>query len=825
MASKKETTSGKLRFKEQCYLLWNVSTFVSKNSNTSYENMAVINGEPTDVINKLVSRPKLDRLFELKPVENAALVPMIKLFKTTTGETKKTQEIKFNTVLSNESIESITSTKYGRGDGIGIKSVSYDLQGGSTTGGAALVKKGVTAVEISFIFQNLEQLIQRDGDGPALIDLVSFPPAEGKRSTPNCAEGSPIDFTDVFDPSQFAIKLVYGYAAPNTEVVDQQLRTIIENSATTLLLNLEKHELDFRQDGTVELKCKYQGYSDSIMAQPEADLLFINKKRDPHINEKQRDTKTVEEELNQVKAERGQETAQEDIDQLDKQIADLQNELEELQKKEKQQGEDDRVNAYKRFLQEIYDSGKVMFVELDENQVEQHLAEISGEEDFEQRALDEAGVTEEPGPIDSVIGAISGLFGDSENNEVEKKEADQSSGATIPDPQQADIDDLKTDGWNDAEDIFEEDNLEDVQQAVADLVAANSSTRPKDPGDVRINFIYYGDLLNIAFKVFNGNPVASNLIPMVGPIVYSDPKSGQQFITNLADIPISLNKFIEWFNKNVVAQGRQEYLLKDFIRDTIKDLIHAALGENCFPGTGHPAPEPNVTIADIPLASVGGSAVIQPGARIQAAQVPTPAPVHYKDANKIDQYIYIYCYTFGMSNLKGNRAEDHEKGIYHLQFGSDRGLVKKVVFSRIDDPNLRASRAKSVKCDLRHLRENYKVNVTMVGNSLFRPGQTIYINPTLGASDPMTGKKVTSALGLGGYYTVVKVSGELSRDGFNTEVEAIFESSGVSKKAGIQPVPSSPPSRGGVGGTGDGEKGSSNPAEGSIEDTPVMVGI
>ncbi len=35
-------------------------------------------------------------------------------------------------------------------------------------------------------------------------------------------------------------------------------------------------------------------------------------------------------------------------------------------------------SPYKRFLQEIYDSGKVMFVELDENQVEQHLEEISG---------------------------------------------------------------------------------------------------------------------------------------------------------------------------------------------------------------------------------------------------------------------------------------------------------------------------------------------------------------------------------------------------------------------------------------------------------------
>ena len=395
----------------------------------------------------------------------------------------------------------------------------------------------------------------------------------------------------------------------------------------------------------------------------------------------------------------------------------------------------------------------------------------------------------------------------------------------MPDPQQADIDDLKTDGFvSEVEDVLEADNLESIQSELSDVVEANSSTKAKNPGDVRINFMYYGDLLNIAFKVLTKNTNASNIVPMIGPIAYSDPKSGQQAITNLADIPISLNKFIEWFNKNVVAQGRQEYLLQDFIRDTIKDLIHAALGENCFPGTGIPAPSPNVSVADIPLASVGGSSPISMNARTSVDQIRTPGPIHYKDANNISQHIYIYCYTFGLSNLVGDRASDHQKGIYNLQFGSDRGLVKKITFSRIDDPNLRASRALSAKCNLRHLRENYKVNITMVGNSLFRPGQTIYINPTLGASDPMIGKKVTGALGLGGYYTIVKVGGDLSRDGFNTEIEAIFESPAKSKMAGIQPVKSSSPSKGGYGATGDGEKGASNPNEEGIDDVPTLMG-
>ena len=42
--------------------------------------------------------------------------------------------------------------------------------------------------------------------------------------------------------------------------------------------------------------------------------------------------------------------------------------------------------------------------------------------------------------------------------------------------------------------------------------------------------------------------------------------------------------------------------------------------------------------------------------------------------------------------------------------------------------------------------------------------------------------------------------------------------------AGIQPVKSSSPSKGGYGATGDGEKGASNPNEEGIDDVPTLMG-
>tara|TARA_R110000824_G_scaffold316679_1_gene503948 strand:+ start:10919 stop:13354 length:2436 start_codon:yes stop_codon:yes gene_type:complete len=792
MANKEQKkTSGKLRFKEQCYLLWNISSFTSLNSNNSYENMAVIQGEPTEVINKLVSKPGLDRLFELKPYENSSLVPLIRLYKTEFGDSESTKEIKFSTVLSKKAIDSITSNRAGRGDGIGIKNVSYDLQGGSTTGGAALVKKGVTQVNITFVFQNLEMLVQKEGNGqPALIDLVTFPPASTKTAPPNCAEGSPIDFTNVFDAGKFAIKLVYGYATPDSDVIDQELRELIDRSRTTLLLNLQRHEFDFRQDGTIELSCQYMGYTDAIMSRPESDLFFVGEERDLYINEKTKEIDSITEQLNKAKEEKKNASGipEEDIEELDDAISDFKEELEEQKKEQKEEGENDRVNAYQRLLSEIYNSGKVLYVELDADQVEQHLEEVSRED------------------------TITDVLSSEPSKESESDEAKVSKGALIPEPQKADVSDLS----EGIEDVAEAESLEDFQEELGDVSKANTSTKPKDAGDIRINYIYYGDLLNIAFGVLKKNPQASPIKPMIGPIAYNDPKSGQSIITNLADIPISLNKFIEWFNKNVVAQNRQEYLLEDFVRDTIKGLIHAALGENCFSTAGYPAPEPSVTVSSLPVPKKSGASIIPLGARTNIANVSAPGSTHYQDASKIDQYNYIYAYTFGLSNLNGDRNTDHDRGIYHLQIGADRGLVKKITFSRIDDPKLAASRATSVKCDLRHLRENYKVNVTMIGNSLFRPGQTIYINPTLaGGSDPGLTATVADALGLGGYYTVTKVSGDLGRDGFSTEIEAYWQSSRVSRPAGIQVITPESPAKGGF--TGAGATGGGDPAEEEID--------
>ena len=62
------------------------------------------------------------------------------------------------------------------------------------------------------------------------------------------------------------------------------------------------------------------------------------------------------------------------------------------------------------------------------------------------------------------------------------------------------------------------------------------------------------------------------------------------------------------------------------------------------------------------------------------------------------------------------------------------------------------------------------LELTMVGNTLFRNGQIIYIN-----ADPALGNAVASKLGLGGYYMVVKSSNSISMSTFETTLTCMWQ--------------------------------------------------
>ena len=73
--------------------------------------------------------------------------------------------------------------------------------------------------------------------------------------------------------------------------------------------------------------------------------------------------------------------------------------------------------------------------------------------------------------------------------------------------------------------------------------------------------------------------------------------TGKEKTMNLADVPISLETFSRWFNKSVVAPGKETYLISNFIRDVITDLIPMSLGQECY----EYAPKQKVRFTMLPM--------------------------------------------------------------------------------------------------------------------------------------------------------------------------------------------------------------------------------
>ena len=136
----------------------------------------------------------------------------------------------------------------------------------------------------------------------------------------------------------------------------------------------------------------------------------------------------------------------------------------------------------------------------------------------------------------------------------------------------------------------------------------------------------------------------------------------------------------------------------------------------------------------------------------------------------------------GLVTYDADVDKDTAKGIYHFYIGSDRGLVKEIKFRKTQ---MKYFTEMMVEKSFKENKEGlqlwniFDVDMTMVGNSLLRPGMLFYINPTLtGMGDPRNFNSTARSLGLGGYYLTTSVSNTMSDKGWTTNITGKWQSSG-----------------------------------------------
>ncbi|HCC45550.1 MAG TPA: hypothetical protein DEQ32_14185, partial [Gammaproteobacteria bacterium] len=284
---------------------------------------------------------------------------------------------------------------------------------------------------------------------------------------------------------------------------------------------------------------------------------------------------------------------------------------------------------------------------------------------------------------------------------------------------------------------------------------------------------------------------------ILGSMLYWDPVAETHTTINIADIPIALSAWNAWVSNRIMRPGVYSYTLKQFINDTLTTLVLDIVGsQDCYEAAPNPDGsqktftrqmfDVGIVNFTLPALKVGSRYVDpyqyiieeigydgeNPGDltgtyngnpddynyrlsldRIQTAMRTNDLnflEVNEDDSQKTFHYIAIYARGYDASQLYGEESDeeaaasdnsgelgDVSRGIYHFYLGQNTGLLKSVSFSRTDQAYLAESRLLGHgRFGYNQLRGRYEVQMVMQGNTLFLPGQLIYLNPdSVGSGD------------------------------------------------------------------------------------------
>jgi len=357
----------------------------------------------------------------------------------------------------------------------------------------------------------------------------------------------------------------------------------------------------------------------------------------------------------------------------------------------------------------------------------------------------------------------------------------------------------------------------------------------RDEETFYIPWFYLGDLIDFAAERAFGSLTTDELtreggyypsrsenmkIILGGIKMPPDRKNKKSFLLNIGDIPVSYSLFRQFINKKIVFSERDDYSLDNFIKDCMKNFIVNSLfyKENSSTRERSLVPRNNsISIKTSkkskkpkdPIKEKYG--LLQPSKErfgkfdlgdgkfvgIQFAQmsIENNSRIHLNtmkrdfissspaSGDQFFDYKIYYMQSKQADHLQGDPVRDRENGILHFYMGRDRGLIKSVSFERVGIEGQREQRVveRNKLNPLNHLADLYNVDLTMVGNTLFFPGQYIFFNPLgLGAKlgKPTNPNSVSRVMGLGGYHLVTKVESYIENGKYETKIKAMYETSG-----------------------------------------------
>lgn len=809
-------------------------------------------------------------LLNMTTLEKAQIVPKINLYKVTIdGDSRKqTNEVPISFPDSSKrNIEELISSRGQRGDDVAIKSFSFDFKNQNPFGAGRIVDCNLVLTMMSG-----ESLVKNRGNGFTFSDLIlrnnrlddekfdsdyyeikanvgyELPPGDfnaGLRAELRNTQVSMslilVDY-DLSFQQNGVLQLSLQYRARIEQAIEKQMRyNIFKDEEISLdasikpqIAQLEKDLL--ADDGMIKQSNKLITSYEAELAEKEEVVKtgynttvsgFGGEGQLPFTTtEKYQFTKRVfslqgeEREL----TEQAIQVLQENVDQLKIGIPDKKNKINELNNRTLFIAAKNRVAKFNKLLTNMFNKGKVYRLVVAKEDL---LLYGQAYKDISKKRQINIG-KENPEWVTFDFQADS----QAQEEEARRAAAEASLVSQIRDGKATgpvsfnleaefqrsaeDLADKKTNG-SITKNVSEEalKNL-DVSQYVGD--AANATLKghadsfSADRGSKIIYWFYYGDLLQEAFKIndVHVRMKEDQIVATLGSFAIDDPKNpGTKIEVNIADVPITLELFIDFFKANVIDPGRDVYPVSDFIRDTIQRLVVPAINQQTFGNPQKQTQSLKISSFDLPGVSSGDSVIepISSGLLGTKQALPIVSGIFsdvqlYKARVELDRildrfgnnsllakrktserfnYLVFYANSSNTTlDWDGNIARDAKRGVYHFYIGADRGLIKEINFRKSQRPGLAEMMAeKSMRAGNRRaeLWRNFEADISMLGNSLLKPGCFLYINPTVaGLGNPGSKDSLSRQMGLGGYYFVLGVSNEITDSGWNTQVRAVWQS-------------------------------------------------
>lgn len=768
-----EVTRGVLenfnRFEQQCILLRNMKTFVDRSDrNKDFTNIVCLDIDNDSDAQKLTNLINGSRHF--KPfinIDNAvlsSLVPKLKLIKSYTLQNGKTLDVE----LPMEEFvnpEDLLQDNLARGLGFGLESFSWE----NTSFNEA--DRNISA-NITLKFSNMDSFSKiRKGriigekdqvdDASKFEDFKFLELIYQLASKVNEKPKNDEEARLIQNNAKFKIKVAVGWSY-NDNILNnlldssgvEALKKAIDANNTIFYLYNKGHDIKFEKDGSVIITINYRSAQEARLNDEErANILAYQ----PPIRDLEELDKRIESKIEDVK---NSSTSSKAL---------LEKQLDDLQKKKELVISNTNFQIYSKFLDKLFNNAviKVASIRVKDlvnlklgllpTQNKKPVLNVKFETEFEGEACSDARRTS------------------AEINKLNNPSNTQ--------------------------------KLQDMQSKIEKL---KELLVKSDNNKKVIPYFYLGDLLDVIVENINENEGKDeDIIRMVtGPFVYNRLKSttianlqktgdlaadgpSVSFSANISDIPVSFEFFMTWFEEQVIIPRKNVYTLKNFLSNMLSTFITNVLSPKCFGQRFLTAPvKSDIMILNSTLYNgrdrlTGITAKDRRfGKRITLtetvkAALDQSAVFSLLENTKIIPYVYLQMvYVDSKDKFYIDETKNAKDGIYHLKLGVDRGLVKEVNFTKDDLPSVAPlvySRQGTVNS--RILRTPYNADVSMVGNTIFKPGSIVYIDPTYTLSIPNLKTEtanVISEIGLGGFYIVYKTNNVIKSGVFNTEISCRF---------------------------------------------------